>query len=148
MIKHRTAESQRVKKTVYLLFDQIDKSAAIPIKKHLIKTGYNIIEPGFDMNPLDMRNTHLDQLRKMDIGIIFQGKANPNWTRIKVLDLFKAPGLGRAKPMLGRAIIFNESTETNEEFYKNFDVELLYAGKEPAINEQIDEFMKSLIVAI
>ena len=136
------------KQNVYFIYDKIDEAEALPIKKELIKAGLNVIEPEFGDNLLNMRNSHLEKLKAFDLGIIFRGKVNDNWTRIKLLDMLKAPGMGRQKPILGRAIIGGEGVDLNQEFYKDFDVKLLSVEKKDPIATQIDQFVKNLAVAI
>lgn len=140
--------TSRKKQNVYFIYDKVDETEVIPIKKGLIKAGFNLTEPDFSDGAFAMRNSHLEHLKQFDIGIIYQGKVNPNWTKIKLLDLLKAPGLGREKPILGRAIISGAGIEINEKFFQEFDVELLSMDNDTSITEQLDEFIKTLTVAI
>jgi hypothetical protein len=136
------------KKNVYFIYDRIDKDEAILIKKELVKAGLNVIEPAFGDNLLDMRNSHLQKLKVFDLGVVFRGKVNDNWVRIKLLDMLKAPGLGRHKPILGRAIVGGKGVELVQEFYDDFDVDLLSVERNDTIADQIDQFIKNLEVAI
>jgi hypothetical protein len=62
-----------------------------------------------------VRKQHIDNLRVFDGAIIFKGKVNDQWVRMKVLDLLKAPGFGRKKPIQGKAIVGNGNLDS----YKN-----------------------------
>ena len=136
------------KRNVYFMYDSLDKAEVVPIKKDLIKAGLNVIEPDFASDPVEMRNFHLEQLKQFDLGIIFQGKVSPNWVKMKVLDMLKAPGLGRQKPILGKAIISGADVKINKEFFQDFDVELLSVDNDKSITKQLDDFLESLSVAI
>ena len=73
---------------------------------------------------------------------------NDNWTRIKLLDMLKAPGLGRNKPILGKAIITGDGVEIDKVLFEDIDVEFLSVDRKETILAQIDGFVKSLAVAI
>ena len=130
------------------MYDNVDKTEVVPIKKELIKAGLNVIEPDFANNPVEMRNYHLEQLKQFDLGIVFQGKVSPNWVKMKLLDMLKAPGLGRQKPILGKAIISGSGVKINKEIFQDIDVELLSVENDKSIAKQLDDFLESLSVAI
>ncbi|MDH5400240.1 MAG: hypothetical protein OEX02_18955, partial [Cyclobacteriaceae bacterium] len=60
---------------------------------------------------------HISNLRVFDAAVVYQGEVNPQWVRMKVLDLLKAPGYGRQKTVQGRALIGrnNKTFETYTE---------------------------------
>ena len=47
----------------------------------------------------------MENLRALDAAIIYKGKTNEQWVRMKALDIMKAPGFGRKKPIVGKAIL-------------------------------------------
>jgi hypothetical protein len=128
----------------YLVYDKIDQEEAIKVGKDLIKAGVNVMHSEFIGNVLDLRRIHLEKLKHLDVGIVFKGKVNDNWIRMKLLDLLKAPGLGREKPILGRAIIGGMGVEIVSEVYKDFDLELLSMDRKEPLSAQIDKFIKGL----
>lgn len=75
---------------------------------------------------------------------MFRGKVNDNWVRMKLLDLVKAPGLGRHKPVLGRAVIGGPGVNMNSEMYQDFDLEVLSMDKKEPLANQLDTFIKGL----
>jgi Domain of unknown function (DUF4062) len=136
------------KNNVYLIYDKIDQDEAITVSKELIKAGVNVLHTDFDGNVLALRKLHLEKLKLLDIGIVFKGKVNDNWVRMKLLDLLKAPGLGRDKPILGKAVIGGMGIEMRKELYEDFDLELLSMDKKDPLANQIDKFIKGLNKAI
>jgi hypothetical protein len=92
-------------KSVYLIHDRIDQSLVDPLIKSLENGGYTVLTPQFDGDMLTVRQRHFENLRAFDSAIIFKGKVNPQWVRMKILDLLKAPGLGRNKPVIGKVIL-------------------------------------------
>ena len=62
--------------------------------------------------------------------------------------MLKAPGLGRNKPILGKAIIVADGEEIDPALYEDIDVEFLYQDRKESVLHQIDAFVKNLAVAI
>ena len=136
------------KQNIYLIYDKVDQTNITPIIKTLVKAGLNVIEPDFDGSLLDTRKSHLEKLRQLDLAIVYQGKVNINWVRMKLLDLLKAPGLGRTKPIVGKAVLIGHDIEFNKELYDDFEVELITSNGKPFTEETILAFIKGLNKAI
>jgi hypothetical protein len=102
-------------KTIYLVHDRIDSAEVKPFQEVIEKSGFKVLSPTFEGELLDVRKQHIDNLRVFDGAIIFKGKVNDQWVRMKVLDLLKAPGFGRKKPIQGKAIVGNGNLDS----YKN-----------------------------
>lgn len=143
-----TFHVDKKKLNVYLIYDKIDKKPISPIIKQLVKAGLNVIEPDFDKNLLEVRKSHLEKLKHLDLAIVFQEKVNTNWVRMKLLDLLKAPGLGRVKPIVGKAIIAGHDVELNKDNFKDYEVELIQSNGKISSEEAITEFIKGLNKAI
>lgn len=92
-------------KFIYLVHDKIDDSAVKPYREVIEKSGFKVLIPAFEGELLEVRKQHIENLRNFDGAIIFKGKVNDQWVRMKVLDLLKAPGFGRKKPIQGKAIV-------------------------------------------
>jgi hypothetical protein len=110
-------------KSIYLLHDKVDVNEVRPFKEAIQKSGFKVLEPAFEGDLLEVRKNHIENLRNLDAAIIFKGKVNDQWVRMKVLDLLKAPGFGRRKPILGKAIIGSESASV--EGFKNQNLTLI-----------------------
>ena len=67
---------------------------------------------------------------------------------MKLLDLLKAPGLGRRKPILGKAVIGGMGVEMNKEIYQDFDIEVLSVDKKEPLAKHLEKFINSLNKAI
>jgi hypothetical protein len=124
-------------KSVYFLFDRIDLNEVAPFKELATQLGFRILEPSFEGDLLDVRRNHIENLRNLDCAIIFRGKVNDQWARMKVLDLLKAPGFGRKKPILGKALIGQTLAIDN---FKNQNITLI-----PSDNSQSKELLKSFL---
>lgn len=136
------------KLNVYLIYDKIDKTSVSSVIKLLVKEGLNVIEPDFDNNLLNIRKDHLEKLKQLDLAIVYQEKVNTNWVRMKLLDLLKAPGLGRVKPIVGKAIIAGQGIELTKDSFEDYEVELIHSNGKKSNDEGILEFIKGLNKAI
>ena len=132
------------KYNLYLIYDKIDEDEAISVAKEFTKAGVNVLHTDLEGNVLEIRKLHLQKLKLLDIGVVFKGKVNDNWVSMKLLDLVKAPGLGRTKPILGRAVIGGMGVEMNSKLYEDFDLEVLSMDRKEPLSGQIDKFMKGL----
>jgi hypothetical protein len=92
-------------RSIYLMHDRIDVQDVKPIKEVLEKSGFRVLLPEFEGELLDLRKKHIENLKTFDGAIIYKGKVNDQWVRMKALDLLKAPGFGRKKPIIAKAIL-------------------------------------------
>ena len=118
-------QSTNGNKSIYVLHDKIDEKGVEPLKKEIEKAGYTVLTPSFSGELLDLRRDHINNLRNFDAAIIYQGKVNNQWVRMKLLDLLKAPGFGRRKPIKGKAIISGREDKLDISAYKNYNVTLI-----------------------
>ncbi len=132
------------KLNVYLIYDKIDESAVLSTKKLLVKAGLNVMESDFGKNLLEIRKTHLEKLKQLDLAIVFQEKVNTNWVRMKLLDLLKAPGLGRVKPIVGKAILAGQGIDLIKKDFESYEVELIHSNGKKLAEDQILTFIKGL----
>ena len=79
----------------------------------------------------------IENLRNFDAAIIYKGKVNDQWVRMKVLDLLKAPGFGRNKPIRGKAIVSESSLDS----YKNQNVTLISGDSNKSV-ESVKNFLQ------
>ncbi|MBX2967031.1 MAG: hypothetical protein KF845_12875 [Cyclobacteriaceae bacterium] len=130
-------------KSVYLVHDRVDHQEIKPIIEAIEKNGYKVLMPAFEGELLDLRQKHINNLRNFDTAIIYKGKVNDQWVRMKVLDLLKAPGFGRKKPIKGKAVLTNSGTGLNLDAFKNQNLRLVQADPrdtEKTIKALLDEF--------
>ncbi len=112
-------------KSIYLVHDRIDHAEVKPLIDEIEKNGYNVLMPLFEGELLNVRQKHIDNLRSFDAAIIFKGKVNDQWVRMKVLDLLKAPGFGRKKPIKGKAVFTAPNTPVSLDAFKNYNLKVV-----------------------
>jgi hypothetical protein len=130
-------------KSIYLVHDRIDQREVKPIIDEIEKNGYSVLVPQFEGELLNVRQKHIDNLRNFDVAIIYKGKVNDQWVRMKVLDLLKAPGLGRKKPIKGKAVLTTPEVSLNLEAFKNQNLRIIKADSRDtskSIKSLLEEF--------
>jgi len=128
-------------KSIYVVHDRMDDQEVKPFKEAIEKSGFRILTPAFEGELLDVRKNHIDNLKNFDGAIIFKGKVNDQWVRMKALDLLKAPGFGRKKPILGKAIVSSSSTNTDLETFKSQNMTVI-SGDQNKRMESLKMFLQ------
>ena len=66
--------------------------------------GYEVKIPQFDGDEDAFVQAHQDNLKFCDGVLIFFGECSGQWVDMKLMDLLKAPGYGRTKPLTAKAV--------------------------------------------
>jgi hypothetical protein len=126
---------------IYLMHDRVDVNDVKPIREVLELSGFRVLVPEFEGELLDVRKKHIDNLRTFDAAIIYKGKVNEQWVRMKALDLLKAPGFGRKKPIIGKAILTLPGSKLNIESFKSQNLRVIESDPQRAV-ESVKSFIK------
>jgi hypothetical protein len=136
----RTQEDNS-RKCIYLMHDRIDHNAIKPFIEVIEKSGFKVLMPEFEGELLDLRKKHIDNLRNFDAAIIYKGKVNEQWVRMKALDILKAPGFGRKKPIVGKALLTEPGTTMNVESFKSQNLRVI-GGESDRSMESLKSFLQ------
>jgi hypothetical protein len=139
--KERKAHDETGGRAIYLMHDKIDHIAVKPFIDLLEKSGFKVLMPEFNGELLELRQKHIDNLRNLDAAIIYKGKVNEQWVRMKALDLLKAPGFGRKKPILGKAILAAPGSALNADSFKSQNLRV-FEGDEKRSIESLKTFIQ------
>ena len=123
--EERKGHEEHEGRSVYLMHDRIDVHDVKPIKEVLEKSGFRVLVPEFEGELLELRKKHIENLKAFDAAIIYKGKVNEQWVRMKVLDLLKAPGFGRKKPIMGKAILTAPGSTMNVETFRSQNLRVI-----------------------
>jgi len=135
--RERTSAEYSNSKSIYLVHDKVDHSEVEPIRQVLEKSGFKVLIPAFEGELLDVRKKHIDNLRNFDGAIIYKGKVNDQWVRMKILDLLKAPGFGRNKPIQGKALVATGNLDS----YRNQNMTLISSDSNKSM-ENLKSFLE------
>lgn len=112
-------------RSVYLMHDRVDVNEVKPIREVLEKSGFRVLVPEFEGELLELRKKHIENLKNFDAAIIYKGQVNEQWVRMKALDLLKAPGFGRKKPIVGKAILTAPGSTLNLESFRSQNLRVI-----------------------
>jgi hypothetical protein len=100
-----TITNGAAEKRVYLVCDRTDEGPLLDtIEQYLFEKGLEISRPRFDGTEAEVAAAHRQNLQICDGVLIVYGAASRGWVDIKVSDLLQAPGYGRTKPFLAKAV--------------------------------------------
>ena len=137
----KTQLSEGSGKSVYIMHDKIDHTEVKPFIQMVKDAGFEVLVPEFEGELLELRQKHIENLRKLDAAIIYKGKVNDQWVRMKALDLLKAPGFGRKKPIVAKAIVTLPGSGVNAENFRSQNVRVI-EGDEQRSLESLKTFLQ------
>jgi hypothetical protein len=129
------------RKCIYLMHDRIDHNDIKPFIDLIEKSGFKVLMPEFEGELLDLRKKHIDNLRNFDAAIIYKGKVNEQWVRMKALDILKAPGFGRKKPIVGKALLTAPGSNMNVDSFKSQNLRVIGGESDRSI-ESLKSFLQ------
>jgi len=97
-------------KLIYLICDELDRHATIPLRKFLKGRGWDVQIPLFEGDAASVRQNNHDLLAECDAVILFYGSGDEAWKRSMDNELKKARAFRSTKPMLARYIYLAEPT--------------------------------------
>jgi hypothetical protein len=103
---------------VYLMYDKPDSQEASSIMSLLQAKEVKLSQPVFEADMMQIRQAHLEKLSSADMIIIYKHRADEQWLRMKALDVLKAPGYGRKKPIVEKVIFTQRDTRIDKVFYE------------------------------
>lgn len=84
--------------TVYVIFDEPDRKATVPLRKALAAAGLNLQTPVFDGDAAEVRRANQDRLTQCDAVLVFYGVGTEAWHASVESDLRRAGALRGARP--------------------------------------------------
>lgn len=128
-------------RSIYFMHDKVDHNDIKPYVELLEKSGFTVLMPEFTGELLDLRQKHIENLRTLDAAIIYKGKVNEQWVRMKALDLLKAPGFGRKKPIVAKAILTTPGAITNTEGFRSQNLRVIEGDQQRSL-ESLKMFLQ------
>ena len=125
---------------IYLIYEKVDKEAIQPIKQYIEDREMEVFTPETEGSLIDIQQNHIENLKNFDIAIIYQGMVNEQWVKMKILDLLKAPGYGRNKPIISKILIAGKGAR-NYDFAEQFDIDIIDATQKlelDILNESLE----------
>jgi hypothetical protein len=89
-----------LRKMVYLVFDELDREAVMPLRKFLRNQGFDHRVPAFNGDAATVRQANLDMLTTCDEVIVFYGVKEDSWKASIDAEILKAGAMRTSKPLL------------------------------------------------
>ncbi len=115
---YQPADEAETSPVIYLISDKDDLKHSKPLREYLTNRGFRVVSPSYEGDLIDIRYIHQENLRRCDASIIYFGEATEEWIKTKLKDLLKAPGFGRSKPLMAKAVYFDGKKKVDLGTYK------------------------------
>jgi len=116
-------------KRIYLICDQQDEEAIEPLEDFLYDAGYEVKIPQFDGDEDAFVQAHQDNLKFCDGVLIFFGECSGQWVDMKLMDLLKAPGYGRTKPLTAKAVYVGPPENRRKSRFRTRTADVIQGGE-------------------
>jgi hypothetical protein len=93
------ADASKLK--IYLIFNEQDRKATVPVRKFLLSEGFGVTIPLFEGGASTVREANQQSMSECDAVILFYGSGDEAWKYTLDNELKKLPGYRGDKPLLG-----------------------------------------------
>ncbi len=126
-------------KLVYLICDEKDRKATVPVRKFCKQQGVDVSLPAFEGDATEVRAANQKLMASCDAVILFYGAGDEAWKRTLDNELKKMPGYRGGKPLLASYTYLADP--------KTSDKEDLIDMEEPNLIDCLDGFSEDKMAA-
>lgn len=102
-------------KLIYLICNEKDRKATVPVRKFCRGLGFEVAIPAFEGDATAVREAHQQLLANADAVILFYGAGDEAWKRTIDNELKKMPGYRSGKPLLASYTFLADPKTTDKE---------------------------------
>ncbi|MDQ3803914.1 MAG: toll/interleukin-1 receptor domain-containing protein [Acidobacteriota bacterium] len=110
---------------LYLICDKEDLQPANELADYLFNQGVDVVLPAMEGDEAQVYEDHKANLMDCDAVLIYYGRANEIWLRMKLRELQKVAGYGRAAPLLGKAVYLGAPRTEAKERLREHDTTII-----------------------
>lgn len=132
-------------KLVYLICDQNDRKATVPLRKYLREQGLDVAIPTFEGDAAAVRQNHLQLIKQCDAVLLFYGVGDESWKRSFDMDLKKMPGYRGDRPLLAQSTYLSAPRTADKEDLIDMEETNLIEGFADFHAENMTEFLQSVL---
>ncbi|MDE2388689.1 MAG: toll/interleukin-1 receptor domain-containing protein [Betaproteobacteria bacterium] len=99
MLHEIQADAASATQLIYLICNEKDRKATVPVRKYLREQGYEVFLPAFEGDATTVREAHRQLMSNCDAVILFYGAGSEAWKRTIDSELKKMPGYRNGKPL-------------------------------------------------
>ena len=135
-----TIDGQKGEKFIYLLHSPDDQQESIELANKLSENGLQIGMLDYGRSQIELLKDHKRHLQECDGAIIYYGNSNRPWLTSKIMDLRKAPGMGRKHELESKQVLAAR-VDLLEDFILPPDISII---REPDLSKALDKLKKNL----
>ncbi|HEX8772485.1 MAG TPA: TIR domain-containing protein [Pyrinomonadaceae bacterium] len=132
--------------SVYLICDREDMTDISAIEGCIYDRGLDVLLPAFEGDEAQIKEYHKESLMDCDAVLIYYGRANDIWLRMKQRELQKIAGYGRKRPLLGKAIYITGPPTPPKEHIRDREA-LVIKNYEPFSQGCLEPFLSKVLNA-
>jgi hypothetical protein len=125
-------------KLIYLVCNEKDRKATVPLRKFCRGLGFEVAIPAFEGDATAVREAHQQLLTNADVVILFYGAGDEAWKRTIDNELKKMPGYRSGKPLISYTFLADPKTTDKEDL---IDME------EPNLINGLGDFSDTMMTA-
>jgi serine/threonine protein kinase len=129
---------------LYLICDPKDEPAIEPLEDYLFAQGLEVMLPAFDGDDAVAAALHQDNLLTCDAVIVYYGAAPKAWVDIKMRELLKATGYGRAAPIAVQAVYIAPPDDRRKERFQSHQAGVIRQPGEFQPCAELDAFVSQI----
>jgi hypothetical protein len=142
----RSRTEQPERPSVYVLCELEDEDAAQPLRECLFEQDFDAPGPPEHWDDPGALRTELRcHYTSDDAFLVYYGRTTESWVREKLKEISKSDGLGRAGPVLARAVFLAEpETRNKKQLLVREPTRLLHGFSGAAVEELLAPFVRDL----
>jgi serine/threonine protein kinase len=129
---------------LYLICDPKDEAAVEALEDYLFAHGLEVMLPAFDGDDADAAALHQDNLLTCNAVLVYYGAAPKAWVEIKLRELLKATGYGRAAPIAVQAVYIAPPDDRRKDRFHSHQAGVIRQPGEFQPSTQLDAFVSQI----
>jgi hypothetical protein len=129
---------------LYLICDPKDEPAVEALEDYLFGQGLEVMLPAFDGDDADAAALHQDNLLTCNAVLVYYGAAPRAWVDIKLRELLKANGHGRAAPIAVQAVYIAPPDDRRKDRFHSHQAGVIRQPGEFQACAELDAFVSQI----
>ena len=131
-------------KSIYMIFDDDDRKATVPLRKYLRSLGHEVATPVFEGDAATVRKANDDQLALCDAVLVYYGAGDEAWYRSVKIDLRKLKGTRADRPLEAEYTFLGGPSSNDKQDLVDLGEPGVIDGRNGFVEAQLSEFAGKL----
>lgn len=129
---------------IYVICNEKDRKATVPVRKYLREQGLEVSLPAFEGDATAVREAHRQLMTSCDAVIVFYGAGDEAWKRTIGNELKKMPGYRSGKPLLASFTYLADPKTSDKEDFIDMAGPNLINGLGGSLEAEMAAFMRAI----